>query len=49
MAVTIPIGAAISIGIPDAMAIPIDKGRATRNTTSEANKSSFQDFLNDSA
>jgi hypothetical protein len=42
MAVKSPTEAAFSIGTPDAIATPIDKGNATKKTTKEASKSSFQ-------
>jgi len=42
MAVMRPTEAAFSMGTPEAMAIPMERGRATRNTTTEARISSFQ-------
>jgi hypothetical protein len=49
MAVKSPTEAALSIGTPDAIATPIDSGNATKKTTKEASKSSFQVLHNVSA
>ena len=43
MPVMMPTAAAFSGGTPEAMATPIHKGRATRNTTTEARKSCLKD------
>jgi hypothetical protein len=42
MAVNRPTEAALFMGTPDAIATPIERGNATKKTTKEASKSSFQ-------